>query len=199
MAVTFDPAKHVIVNLQNRPTTVFSPDKKPVTVQPFRDLQPGGARRNEQGIYILTDPHFAAFVGVQGPLYLKPREEVERHAGAAFQVVVDAGASSPVTTGTPLGKSAATLQGEAAARHNRDRRSARIDAAAAVATPTVTEAPPEAPAADGPEVELHTHAELEAMPMDDLRAYAANWSLTGRGRRALIDKLADAECIAADE
>lgn len=201
MAVTFDPEKHVIVNLQNRPTTVYSPDKKPITVQPYRDLRVGGVRRNEQGIYILTDPHFASFVSGAGPLYLKPREEVEKHAGAAFQTVVDAAKASPATTGTPMGKSAATVQAETAARHNRDRRAARTDAAAAAHAPTaaVTEAEPEAPAEDGPEVELHTHAELEALPMDDLRAYAANWSITGRSRRAIIDKLADAECIAADE
>lgn len=203
--VNFDPEKHVIVNLQNRPTTVFSRDKKPITVQPYRDLGAGGARRNEQGTYVLDDPHFAAFVSGQGPLYLKPKAEVEAHLGDSFQAVVDVAAVAPAVTGTPMGKSAATVQGEAAARHHRDRRTARADAASAP-PPVSEDAEPETPApetttdpGDGPEIELHTHSELEAMSMEDLRAYASNWSITGRSRRDIIDRLAESECIAADD
>jgi len=203
MAIAFDPAKHVIVNLQNRPTTVFDRQKHPVTVQPYRDLGAGGQRRNTSGTYILTDPHFAQFVGGQGPLYLKPKSEVETHLGAAFQAVVG---STPLPgakpTGTPVGKSAASMEAEAVARHQKDRAAAygmRVPAPVVAPAAVIAEDPQEDDPDTAPEVELHTLAELEDLSMEDLRAYADHWNLAGRSRKTLIDKLAAEDCIAADD
>jgi hypothetical protein len=59
--------------------------------------------------------------------------------------------------------------------------------------------PAEADADDGPEIELHTAAELTAMKFADLKAYAANWKIVGPSRQALMDKLTDGGYIAPAE
>lgn len=213
MALQFDPAKHVIVNRQSRPTTVFDEHKRSVTVQPWQHIGPGGVVRNPDGVYVFMDEaarHYVKFVSPQGPLYFMDRKEAEATLGKSFRGVVGGGAVGRAGTATPLGESVISSQAKARTRAVPPAPAAApappvagaAGAGAAPVTPAVpAPAAPAKPAAeagegDGPEVELQTAAELDAAPFAALREYAANWNITGPSRRTLMDKLAAGGYIA---
>lgn len=208
MAVTFDPEKQVIVNRQNRPTTVFDAQKHPVTVQPWAHVGPGGVVRNPEGTYIFVGEsarHYAKFVSPQGPLYLMDRKEAEVTLGKSFHGLVGGGAVGRANATTPVGESVTSSQAKARARAVSAPAAAApvapVAGAAGAAAPPVTPAPAPAPAkpadaGEGPEIELQTVKELDLMPFPALREYAANWNIVGPSRQLLMDRLAAGGYIA---
>ena len=181
MSVTFDSTKFVMVNRQNRPTTVYDRNKRQVRVAPISLIRPHQPW-DRNGTYVLTDPYFFQHVSNQGPLYLMARAEAEALMGADFPAADVVPAKAPDSTATPVGMSAA--------------QQAKIDAAKRASKPAPVK---EDAAVGGDEIELNTLDELNDMSMKDLKDYASNWEIKGRSKAIIIDKLVAGEYVAPDE
>lgn len=190
--LTVDTTKFVLVNRQNRPVTVYDRNRRQVRVAPISLVQKHGTW-DRNGVYVLTDPFYAQYVGPQGPLYLMPRADVEARMGADFPADGEPPRAGQNRDATPVGESVVTQAARVRA----------VGAGAPVAprppTPVATAAPaPEAPD-DDETVELRTYDELAALKIGALRAYAANWDIRGGSKQALLDQLEEAECVAPPE
>jgi hypothetical protein len=196
--MAFDMSKFVFVNKQNRPTTVYDRNKRQVRVAPISNIQPYQPW-DKNGIYVLTDPFYAQYVGPQGPLYTMARKEAEKLLGDDFPVDGESKALAPDSNATPVGESVTTQAARAA--------SAPTPPAPAPVTPPddqnseddeTTDPQTEAPAGGegDDEVELMTEAELSDMPFKELQVYAANWDLKGNSRASLMEKLHAGDFVA---